>query len=123
MGLEQGVTNAYPHMRHYVFSRTLAEAPDPEVEIVTADPVAKVKEFKREDGKNIWLCGGGSLAATLREEVDEIHLKLNPVVVGAGTPLFDGDFHIRRYSLACSSTFASGVVLLRYVRPEQSARP
>ncbi len=69
------------------------------------------------------MCGGGSLAAALREEVDEIHLKLNPVVVGAGTPLFDDDFHIRRYSLDCSRTFASGVVLLRYVRPEQPAKP
>lgn len=122
MALEQGIANAYPHMRHYVFSRTLTELPDPGVELVTGDPVAKVKELKQEDGKNIWLCGGGALAATLRDEVDEIHLKLNPVVVGAGTPLFDGDFRIDRYSLASTRLFDSGVVLLRYIRAEPSAR-
>lgn len=115
MGLEQGVTNAYPHLRHYVFSRTLAEVPDSGVELVSEDPVAKVKELKEEAGKDIWLCGGGSLAATLRDEVDEIHLKLNPVVVGTGTPLYDGDFQINRYALASSRTFDSGVALLRYV--------
>lgn len=29
MALNEGVTNAYPHMRHYVFSNTLTEAPQP----------------------------------------------------------------------------------------------
>jgi dihydrofolate reductase len=119
MALEQGVTNAYPHMRHYVFSRTLTEVPDPKIELVAGDPVARVRELKREDGKDIWLCGGGSLAATLRDEIDEIHLKLNPVVIGAGTPLFDGDFQIDRYTLASTHAFDSGVVLLRYIRAQQ----
>ncbi|MGH3447604.1 MAG: dihydrofolate reductase family protein [Nocardioidaceae bacterium] len=117
MAVEQGVTNAYPHLRHYVFSRTLAELPDPRVELVAEDPVAKVEELKQQNGKGIWLCGGGSLAATLRDAIDEMHLKLNPVVIAAGTPLFNGDFHIDRYQLASTRCFDSGVVLLRYVRP------
>lgn len=115
-GVEQGVTNAYPHMRHYVFSRTHTQVPAPEVNLVTSDPAAKIQELKWQDGKDIWLCGGGSLAAALRDEIDEIHLKLNPVVIGAGTPLFDGDFQIDRYTLESTRSFRSGVVLLRYVR-------
>ncbi|SDP78533.1 hypothetical protein SAMN04487905_10919 [Actinopolyspora xinjiangensis] len=53
--------NAYPHLRHYVFSRTITQTPDPSVEIVSTDPVETVRELKREDGKKIWLCGGGRL--------------------------------------------------------------
>lgn len=116
MALQQGVTNAYPHLRHYVFSRTLTELPDPRIELVSGDPAAKVRELKQEDGKDIWLCGGGSLAASLRDEIDEIHLKLNPVVIGSGTPLLDGPFQIDRYTLASTRAFDSGVLLLRYLR-------
>lgn len=116
MALGQGVTNAYPHMRHFVFSKSLTELPDPQIELVGGDPVTRVRELKREDGKDIWLCGGGSLAGTLRDEIDEIHLKLNPVLIGAGTALVDGDFEIDRYSLASSQPFDSGVVLLKYAR-------
>ncbi len=115
-GVDLGVANAYPHLRHLVFSRTLTEVAAPDVELVTGDPVEKVRELKKEDGKDIWLVGGGSLAASLRDEIDELHLKLNPVVVGSGTPLFDGGFQIDRYTLAASRIFGSGVALLTYVR-------
>lgn len=116
-GVEQGVSNAYPHLRHYVFSRSRTELPDPSVTLAT-DPIGTVAELKREDGKDIWLCGGGAFAASLRDEIDEIHLKLNPVVVGAGAPLFDGAFHIHRYRLTSLQRFNSGVLLLRYARAE-----
>lgn len=115
-GVQQGVTNAYPHLRHYVFSRSLIEPPDTDVELVTDDPAAKVRALKQEDGKDIWLCGGGSLANALRDEIDELHLKLNPVLLGAGTPLVDGAFHIDKYSLSSTRSFGSGVVLLKYAR-------
>ena len=116
MALDEGVTNAYPHMRHYVFSRTLAEVPDPRIELVSGDAVATVRALKREEGKDIWLCGGGALAASLRDEIDEIHLKLNPVVLGTGAPFLDGGTQVDRYSLTSTRPFESGVVLLTYAR-------
>lgn len=115
-GVEQGVPNAYPHLRHYVFSRTLTGTADPAVELVSGDPVAKVRELKREDGMDIWLCGGGSLAGSLRDEIDEIHLKLNPVVIGSGAPLVDAAFRVDRYDLTSSRVFGSGVLRLVYAR-------
>jgi dihydrofolate reductase len=119
MGVELGVADAYPHLRHLVFSRTLERPADPAVELVSGDPVARVRELKGEDGLDIWLCGGGSLAAALRDEIDEIHLKLNPVVLGSGAPLFDGpagSVEIDRYELTSTRPFDSGVVLLTYSR-------
>ena len=116
MGVDLGVDDAYRHLRHYVFSRTMTSAPGDQVVVVNSDPVAKVRELKQEDGKDIWLCGGGALAGALRSEVDEIHLKLNPVVVGTGAPLFDAEFGIDRFSLKDSRVFGSGVALLRYAR-------
>ncbi|MFD0853539.1 dihydrofolate reductase family protein, partial [Actinomadura adrarensis] len=46
VGLDAGVTNAYPHLRHIVFSRTLGQSPDPAVEIVADDPVQTVRGLK-----------------------------------------------------------------------------
>lgn len=120
-GVEDGVTNAYPHMRHYVFSRSPIPLPDPDIELVTGDPAAKVRALKQEDGKDIWLCGGGSLANALRDEIDEVHLKLNPVLTGTGTPLVDGEFRIDKYSLISTRPFGSGVVLLKYARRDRAA--
>ncbi|MCG6499336.1 dihydrofolate reductase family protein [Kitasatospora sp. A2-31] len=59
-----GVT-AYPHLRHYVFSRSLTGSPDAAAEVVSTDPLAKVRELKAHDGKGIWLVGGGELAGAL----------------------------------------------------------
>lgn len=87
-GVDAGLTNAFPHLRHLVFSRSLTESPDPGVELVATDPVEKVRELKREDGKDIWLCGGGELAGALRGEIDRLVVKLAPLTLGSGTPLF-----------------------------------
>ena len=67
----------------------MAERLDPAVEVIAGDPAAALQEPKRADGKDIWLCGGGKLAGALRTEIDELVVKLHPVAVGSGVPLFD----------------------------------
>jgi dihydrofolate reductase len=64
-GLKEGVTNPYSQMKQYVFSRSLKESPDRNVELVSKDPLAFVRELKQQPGKDIWLCGGPDLATTL----------------------------------------------------------
>jgi dihydrofolate reductase len=114
--LEVGITSPYPHLRQYVVSRTIRESPDPAVEIVSGDPLAKVRELKQEDGKGLWLCGGGQLAGALRSEVDVLVLKLYPIVAGTGTPLFADEFRPSFFELIASETFENGVAALTYAR-------
>ncbi|MEV6211630.1 dihydrofolate reductase family protein [Kitasatospora sp. NPDC051914] len=118
IGLDAGITDAYPHLRHYVFSRSLAESPDAAVEVVSTDPAAKVRELKAEEGKGIWLVGGGELAGALYPEIDELVLKVNPVVVGAGIPLFAGKTEAdpRAFTLTGHTVLSSGVAFLTYGR-------
>jgi len=117
LGLEAGIPNAYPHLRHYVFSRSMTASPDPGVELVSDDPVSKVRELKQQHGLRIWLCGGAQLARSLRPEIDELIVKLHPVVVGSGIPLFGGAFDPQRFELVESHIYASSVAFLTYVRP------
>jgi dihydrofolate reductase len=106
----------YPHTRQIVFSRHPApDAVPPGITLTAEDPVAVVRRLKGEPGTGIWLCGGGSLAAALADEIDRLVLKVNPFVYGAGIPLFDGG-SLQRFVLERSTPYASGVLVNEYVR-------
>ncbi|MEV1009123.1 dihydrofolate reductase family protein [Streptomyces sp. NPDC049881] len=119
IGLAAGFTDAYPHLRHVVFSRTLGESPDPGVRVVAGDPVATVRELKREEGdKDIWLVGGATLAGVLYDEIDRLVLKLNPVTAGTGIPLFGAGaaFRPAAWRLTDHTVLAGGTAFLTYDR-------
>jgi len=115
-GLKMGVTSPYAHLEQYVFSRSLPPADYPDVNVVAGDPVAFVRELKTQPGRDIWLCGGGQLAGQLLDEIDELVVKLNPVVVGSGIKLVDSGFDPRRLTLTSARPFDAGVVVLHYTR-------
>ncbi|MFH9663471.1 dihydrofolate reductase family protein, partial [Streptomyces sp. NPDC017248] len=118
LGLDAGITDAYPHLRHYVFSRTLTKSPDAAVEVISTDPLEKVRELKTQDGKGIWLVGGAELAGALYPEIDELVLKVNPVTIGAGIPLFAGksETNPRAFTMTGHTALPSGTVFLSYTR-------
>ena len=88
VGSLQGLTNPYPQLQQLLFSTTMQKSPDPAVELVQGDPLARVRRLKQDPGKDIWLCGGGQLASALYPEIDELILKIHPVLIGRGIPLF-----------------------------------
>lgn len=115
--LDAGITSPYPHLRQVVFSTTLTSE-DNDVEVIAADPAGRVRELKSADGAGIWLAGGGNLAGELRTEIDELVIKRNPIVLGAGRPLVDGSFAPQPFDRISSRTFDSGVVVEIYRRPK-----
>ncbi|GAA2598217.1 dihydrofolate reductase family protein [Streptomyces roseoviolaceus] len=124
-GLKAGITDAYPHLRHLVFSRTLTESPDPAVELVAGDPVAKVRQLKQEDGKDIWLIGGAELAGALYGEIDQLILKMAPLTIGAGIPLFShkAAFDPRGWKLSGHTVLDSGAAFVTYARATGADTP
>jgi len=111
--LEAGIASPYPHLRQIVASRAPREV-DPAVTL-TADPLSLVRDLKREDGLDIWLCGGGTLAGALVPEIDRLVLKRNPLVFGSGIPLFAGaPSAARRFTPTRTRAFDSGVVIEEY---------
>jgi dihydrofolate reductase len=115
-GLKLGVTNPYPWLEQYVFSRSLKESPDEQVKLVSENSVELLKTLKAETGKDIYLCGGGELATMLLEEklIDEIIVKVNPVLFGSGIPLISKIPNWTNLELKSSKTYANGVLLLTY---------
>ena len=115
-GFQFGVTNPYPWMKQYVISSTMERSPDSNVELISENVIDFVKGMKEASGKDIYLCGGASLATTLLVEglVDEIILKLNPVLFGSGIPLFLGTITQTDLELIHSKKYGNGVLVLTY---------
>jgi dihydrofolate reductase len=115
-GFQFGVTNPYPWLKQYVISRSMAKSPDVNVELVSNNIFEFVKELKAGKGKDIYLCGGANLAAKLLEEglIDEIVVKLNPVVFGTGIPLFSETTKQAALELTESKVYQNSVMLLYY---------
>jgi dihydrofolate reductase len=63
VGLEVGVTSPYAHLRQYLFSGGMRESRAGEVQLVSGDAVAMVKELKREAART-----SGSAAASWRHD-------------------------------------------------------
>ena len=121
IGLKEGVTSPYSHLKQYLFSRSLATSPDAAVELVADNTVEFVTALKQEPGQGIWLCGGGILASTLfaHHLIDQLILKVNPFLMGAGIPLFASPIPQTALELGDRTIYANGVVLLHYtIKPE-----
>lgn len=91
-GLQPGQP-AYPHMNHFIFSKSLAfEAQHEQVKVVAENEVEVINELKETVGSPIYLCGGGEFAGFLLKNglIDELKLKINPVLFGRGIGLFGG---------------------------------
>jgi len=114
VGLSIGITNPYAHLRQYVVSRTMAASPSPDVQLVSANPVDLVRDLKHENGLNIWLCGGAELATALYDAIDELIVKVNPIVLGSGIGLFAGVRGPTMLELTHHRTFDGGVAIHRY---------
>lgn len=114
VGSVQGITNPYPQMRQVVISRGMSARPDPAVELVREDAVGAVRRLKEQGGLNVWLCGGADLAAALSGEIDELMLKVNPISLGAGLPLFGREAGPMRLDLIGTRAFENGFMLNHY---------
>ncbi|MEV0650653.1 dihydrofolate reductase family protein [Phytomonospora sp. NPDC050363] len=116
--LTEGITSPYAHLAQYVVSTTLGEVDDPKVNLIDGDPLEAVRELKSRDGGGIWLAGGARLAGSLYPEIDEIIVKVYPLVLGAGKPMFEGKgVDPVRFELTDSTVVGTGgAVIHRYSR-------
>ena len=116
VGFKYGVTDPYPHLESYVFSHTMKESPNPKVRLIHEDAAPFVRQLKAREGKDIYLCGGGLLAKSLFAEglIDEVLVKLNPLLLGAGKAMAPGLPKHLELELLSTKVYRSGVVLLRY---------
>lgn len=94
----------------FVFTHAeLAAPPDADIRFVQGGVAAVHHDLvKAACGKDVWIVGGGDLAAQFAGEglLDELRLSIAPVTLGAGRPLFPRKFDLELKSLERNRAFA-----------------
>ncbi|TMR05649.1 dihydrofolate reductase [Actinomadura soli] len=100
----------------YVMSRTLHHTGWHNSHLLGDDPAAALNDLKARDGRDLALFAGGraATAAIGLGVLDELRLVVNPVLLGGGTPLFNGTYPKRDLRLIGTRRFASGALLTTY---------
>lgn len=101
----------------YVVSRTLEKPIWRNTTIIRDDVVGTVRTLKAGSGQTIMTDGSSQLVHTLiaHDLVDELHLLVYPIVLGAGKRVFPAGVHTR-FTLQHATPYPTGVVGLHYVR-------
>jgi len=108
---------AYPHMTHYIFSKTLAfENLDEKIKIIRNIDTAEIINIKNNSNTDIYLCGGGIFAGWLldNELIDLLTLKVNPLILGQGGKLFGNSIKNFKLKLINNGEYDDGLLINTY---------
>jgi dihydrofolate reductase len=107
----------------YVASTKLKDPQWQNTHVIDGDLEAAVRELKAKPGRELQLHGSGELLRWLleRDLVDELNVRLYPVIVGDGLRLFPEKGQTHSLELVESRSTPSGVMLQTY-RPAGRAR-
>jgi dihydrofolate reductase len=104
------------NMPKVVFSRTLEKAEWNKTALVKENAEQVVAQLKQQPGKDVFIFGSANLSSTLMQHglIDEYRLGVNPVILGAGSPLFKASPNRMKMKLLEARPLKSGCVILRY---------
>lgn len=107
-----GITNG----NKYVLSKTRQKSDWKNS--VFIESLDAIKKLKNSDGKDIQVWGSSELIHLLLQNdlVDELRLKIHPLLLGKGKKLFDDNANPSGFSLIESTVTTTGVILANYKR-------
>ena len=99
-----------------VFTKTLEKTAWNNTVLEKGDLIDEITKLKKQDGKDIIAYGGATFVSALIKEglIDEYHLFVNPTAIGNGMPIFKELNSIQHLTLAKSTSFDCGIVVLHY---------
>jgi dihydrofolate reductase len=102
----------------YVASHTLTAHDWQKTVFLNDDVVNKIKALKAGDGPDLQVHGSGDFIQTLLQHdlVDELWLKIFPIVLGTGKRLFAGGTIPAAFTLTGSQVSPAGVIIASYER-------
>lgn len=110
------VSHGLNSLPKYVPSTTLTDPGWPNTHVISGDVEAAVRDLKSRPGRELQVHGSGALLRWLleRDLVDELNVRLVPVVVGDGLRLFPDHGPTHDLALVDSRAMPSGVMVLTY---------
>jgi dihydrofolate reductase len=106
----------YNSVTKFVLSTQLSQEQDNKTILLNNDSITTIKNLKNQIGKDIFLFGSPKVGQLLKQEnlIDEYWIFVNPVVFGAGVPMFDTSTPLTRLTLLETVTIPNGEVALHY---------
>ena len=107
----------YKNKACYVFTRSHSENTE-DVTFVNGDVTNLVNKLKSQEGKNIWIVGGGELLHSFLQEklVDEFIVTIAPTILGKGIPLFkEGESQLNLALKKCGASINSSNCTMKLI--------
>lgn len=81
----------YSNLMTYVITTKKQETLNYRIQFKNMSPSALIKQLKKENGKDIWICGGASIINQIikMDEIDRYHINVIPTILGDGIRLFE----------------------------------
>lgn len=85
--------------------------------VIANNVIEEIAKLKAAPGQEIAIFGSNQLCVSLMEKglVDEFRIMVNPIALGAGSPLFTGLSQRLKLKLIKTREFRSGNILLTYI--------
>lgn len=106
----------YPGKKSYIITHKKFEDTE-EIAFTDENLVDLINRLKKQEGKDIWICGGASIVNQLLEAdlINRLCLSFIPTLLGKGVRLFDERDTALRFKYVSSET-NNGMVDLTYER-------
>ncbi|PSR52810.1 hypothetical protein AHMF7605_04365 [Adhaeribacter arboris] len=98
----------------YVFTRDVTKPQIPAVQLISQNPVEFVKDLLQQEGKDIWLVGGGEINTLLHDAglIDSYYIAFIPIILGEGIELLPEVRKQQNLVLTQHQVYENGLVML-----------
>lgn len=113
-----GIGWPYGDKVSYVITRQNREASNDQLHFINEEWIEKIRELKKEEGKDIWLVGGSEILSILLKEklIDKMIIVQYPILLGPGIPLFQGNQEVSMWSIIRHRIYENGILYTEYSR-------
>jgi len=110
-----GIEFPYKDTTNYVITSDSSLEDNEHVNFISDNHIDYIRELKSQEGKDIWLIGGGKVNSLLLNNglIDEIHQFIMPIVIADGIELFDSANDIIT-EIIDTKKYKSGVIRYKY---------
>ncbi|MHA4741294.1 dihydrofolate reductase family protein [Dyadobacter sp. MSC1_007] len=111
---EAGIIYSTTHK--VVFSKTLTKSEWENTIVENGNYVDEINALKQQTGGDMIVYGGSQFVSSLIKEglIDELHLFINPAILGKGMPIFQEIQAMQKMNLISSKHFECGIIVAVY---------
>ncbi len=90
------------------------------IKFITENIIEMISELRNQEGKDIWLVGGGELVSMLLEAdlIDEMQICYIPIILGKGISLFPEQSKESKWKLIGNLAYNSDALIVKYCKQE-----